>query len=181
MLVEFLCETEEAEPGEIFKPKGEGVGSRLGAFNVRGAHLVREDFIEYEIEGERLDDGGQSRVTVRVTNVLPYTLLKIFAFQQRHENKDAYDLVFTLLNYEGGPGAAGRAAAASPIVGRDQVKEALSLLAERFRDASQDGRSAYALFLADPDDEEARARLRQEAVATVRQFLRGFEEARPSR
>jgi hypothetical protein len=66
------------------------------AFNVRGAHLARDDFIEHEIESERLDEGGQSRVSVRVANVLPYTALKIFAFQERHENKDAYDLVFTL-------------------------------------------------------------------------------------
>jgi hypothetical protein len=67
VLVEFLCETDEVEAGIIFRPKGESVGSRLGAFNVRGAHLVREDFIERDIEGERLDDGGQSRVTVRVS------------------------------------------------------------------------------------------------------------------
>lgn len=177
VLVEFLCETEEAEPGEIFKPKGEGVGARLGAFNVRGAHLVREDFIEREIEGERLDGGGRSLVTVRVANALSYTVLKIFAFQQRHENKDAYDLVFTLLNSDGGPRTAGRAAAASPVARRELVKEALTLLAERFRDASQDGPSAYALFLAEPGDEEARARLRREAAATVREFLRGIEEA----
>src|SRR5207302_4115848 len=86
VVVEFLCETEEVEPGRIFRPKGEGTGSKLGAFNVRGAHLVRDDFIERDIEGERLDGGGHSKVTVRVANVIPYTVLKIFAFQDRHEN-----------------------------------------------------------------------------------------------
>jgi len=177
VLVEFLCETEEVEAGVIFRPKGESVGSRLGAFNVRGAHLVRDDYIECLIEGERLDGGGQSRVTVRVANVLPYTVLKIFAFQQRHDNKDAYDLVFTLLNYAGGPRAAGRAAAASQVAGREQVMEALELLEERFQEAGHDGPSAYALFLADPDDEDERARLRQEAVASMREFFRGFREA----
>ncbi len=176
VLVEFLCETDEVEPGRIFRPKGEFTGSRLGAFNVRGAHLVRDDFIQRDIEGERLDRGGQSRVTVRVANVLPYTVLKIFAFQDRHENKDAYDLVFTLLNHEGGPRSAGRAAAASAVAQHPQVIEALGLLGERFRDAGQDGPSAYASFLATPDDEEDKARLRQEAVATVREFLSSFRE-----
>jgi hypothetical protein len=176
VLVEFLCETDEVEPGRIFRPKGEFTGSRLGAFNVRGAHLVRDDFIQRDIEGERLDGGGESRVTVRVANVLPYTVLKIFAFQDRHENKDAYDLVFTLLNHEGGPRSAGRAAAASAVAQHPQVIEALGLLGERFRDAGQDGPSAYASFLATPDDEEDKARLRQEAVATVREFLSGFRE-----
>jgi hypothetical protein len=165
------------EPGRIFRPKGEYTGSRLGAFNVRGAHLVRDDFIERDIEGERLDSGGQSSVTVRVANVLPYTVLKIFAFQDRHENKDAYDLVFTLLNHEDGPRVAGRAAAASAVAQHPQVTEALGLLDERFRDAGQDGPNAYASFLVAPVDDDEKARLRQEAVATVREFLRGFLDA----
>lgn len=177
VFVEFLCETDEVAPGEIFRPRGESTGSGLGAFNVRGAHLVRDDFVERDIEGERLDGGGRTQVTVRIANVLPYVVLKIFAFQERHENKDAYDLVFTLLNHAGGPRAAGRAARSSAVSQHPQVREALVLLEERFRDAAQDGPNAYASFLATPDDEEERARLRQQAVATVRDLLLGFREA----
>lgn len=180
VLVEFLCETDEVEAGRIFRPRGEATGSKLGAFNVRGAHLVQEDFTEVDIEGERLNGGGRSKVTVRVAGLLPYTVLKIFAFQDRHENKDAYDLVFTLMNHPDGPEAAGRAAAASPIGADQDVGEALALLDQRFRDAGQDGPSAYASFLATPEDEEEAARLRQEAVATARRFLKGFGEARES-
>lgn len=109
--------------------------------------------------------------------MLPYLVLKVFAFQDRHENKDAYDLIFTLLNGEGGPRAVGRAAAASPVARRPQVEEAIALLGERFRDTGQDGPSAYASFLAAPGDDEERARLRQKAVATARAFLTGFAEA----
>jgi len=177
VLVEFLCETDEVEPGRIYRPKGEYVGSKFGAFNVLGAHLVRDDFVERELEGERLDGGGQSKVKVRVANVLPYTVLKVFAFQGRHENKDAYDLVFTLFNYQGGPRAAGAAAKPSPVAGHPQVKEALALLSERFRDIAQDGPIAYATFLGTRDDSDGSARLRQEAVATVREFLAGFHQS----
>jgi hypothetical protein len=176
VLVEFLCETDEVAEGRIFRPKGEYTGSKLGAFNVRGAQLARHDFIERQIEGERLDSGGRSRVTLRVANILPYAVLKIFAFQDRHENKDAYDLVFTLLNGEGGPRSSGRAAAGSAVARHAQVNEALELLEERFRDAAQDGASAYASFLASPDDEEEKARLRQQAAATIRAFLIGFRQ-----
>jgi len=52
VVVEFLCETDEVEPGSIFRPKGESTGSGLGAFNVRGAHLVRDDFVERAIVDE---------------------------------------------------------------------------------------------------------------------------------
>jgi hypothetical protein len=174
VVVEFLCETDDVEPGRIFRPKGEFTGSKLAALNIRGAHLLRDDFIECEIEGKRLDGGGQSKIAVRVANLLPYTVLKILAFQDRHENKDAYDLVFTLLHAESGPRSAGRASRSSAVAGHAQVNEALTLLDERFRDVEQDGPNAYAAFLATPEDEENRARLRREAVATVREFLAGF-------
>ena len=100
---------------------------------------------------------------------------KILAFQDRHENKDAYDLVFTIVNYSGGPTAAGRASAASPTAGHPQVNEAIALLSARFADANHDGPHAYASFLADPDDNEARARLRNEAVAAIDQYLASFQ------
>jgi len=48
------------------------------------------------------------------------------------------------------------------------VTEALELLGERFGDVGQDGPTAYATFLADPGDDEEAARLRREAVGTVR-------------
>lgn len=171
--VEFLCETDQVPGGRIYRPKGESTGSKLGAFNVRGAQLARADFIECSIVGERLDGGGMSRVGVRVANLLPYTVLKILAFQDRHENKDAYDLVFTILNRDGGPLAAGRVAASSPVAAHPQVLEALELAQDRFQDIEQDGPHAYASFLAQPWDEEGKARLQMEAVATVREFLRG--------
>ena len=168
--VEFLCETDRVAPGAIYRPR-EDTGSRVGAFNVRGAQLVTRDYIERAIEGDRLDGGGRSTVTVRVAGLLTYTVLKILAFQDRHENKDAYDLVFVIANYPGGPTAAGRVSADSPVNGHPQVTEAIALLAARFAEASHDGPHAYASFLADPDDDEAKARLRNEAVAAVDQYL----------
>ena len=134
----------------------------------------RGDYIERTIEGERLDDGGSSTVTVRVAGILTYTVLKTLAFQDRHENKDAYDLVFVIANYPGGPIAAGRASAASPVAGHPQVAEALALLAARFADAGHDGPRAYSSFLADPDDNDAKARLCNEAVAAISRYLTTF-------
>jgi hypothetical protein len=174
VLVEFLCETGAVDPGRIFKPKGKYAGSKFGAFNVRGAQLVPLDFIECEIEGERLDDGGRSRVAVRVANLLPYAVLKVLAFQDRHENKDAYDLVFTLLHHGAGPRGAGAVASASPIVEHPQVREALGLMGERFSDSAQDGACSYAAFLATPGREEESARLRMQAVIAVEEFLEGL-------
>ena len=177
VVVEFLCETEAVGAGLVFRPKAGSTGSRVGAFNVRGANLVGYDYVERVLEGDRLDDGGRSKVTVRVANVLPYTVLKILAFQDRHENKDSYDLVFCLLHFGDGPRAAGTEAAQSAVAGDPQVTDALALLADRFRDLDQDGPAAYATFLADSGDENEAARLRRGAVATVRAFLETFHAA----
>jgi hypothetical protein len=127
--------------------------------------------MECPIEADRLDEGGHSKVVVRVAHILAYTVLKILAFQDRHENKDAYDLMYCLLNFGEGPEEAGRTAARSAIRNDPQVEFALGLLAERFASVGEDGPHAYAAFLADPEDTSEAARLRQEAVAVVREFL----------
>ena len=78
----------------------------------------------------------------------------------------------TLVNYpDGGPANAGRAAANSPVREEPLVIDALELLAERFISASHDGPSAYSNFLTGADDLDSKERLRNEAVAAVKQFL----------
>lgn len=173
--VDFLCETDQVAAGTIYKPR-QGMGAKFSAFNAPGAKLALRDFVEIDIEAERLDGGGLSKVPVRVSGVLAYVVLKILAFQDRHNNKDAYDLVYTLVNYPGGgPRSAGLASTASPIRENPQVIDALQLIKERFRSADQDGPSSYSNFWADPDDTVGKARLRNEAVAAVNQFLTAIE------
>ena len=171
--VEFLCETDQVRAGTIH-PTRQDTGSGFGAFNVVGAQLATRDYFEYEIEAERLDDGGLSRVRLRVTGILSYIVLKTLAFQDRHHEKDAYDLIYTLMNYpNGGPHTAGRDAATSPVRQEPQVIETLQLLNRCFNNTERDGPRSYANFQAEPDDINSKARLRNEAVAAVTQFLDG--------
>lgn len=174
VVIELLGESDEVEPGRSFRPRGQRTGSALSLLNIPGANLVARDHLEVIVEQDRLDGGGRSRVAVRVANVLVYVVLKIQAFQDRHENKDAYDLMFTLLNYPGGPDRAGMVAAASLIAGEPRVQAALMLLGERFAAPGLDGPMAYAGFVADVGDVEETLRRRQEAVVTVRTFLGAF-------
>lgn len=170
--VEFICETDQVRPGGICRLK-QGTGSGFAAFNAPCAGLTARDYVEVQVTAERLDAGGLSTVTLRVAGVLTFTVLKVLAFQQRHHSKDSYDLVYTLNNYENGPRAAGDAAAKSTVRSETSVADALGLLRERFESPDHDGPAAYANFLADRDDQEHKARLRNEAVAVVRRFLSG--------
>jgi len=176
VLVEFLCETDQVEPGSIHRPK-QGTGSKVGAFNVPGAQLAVRDFTVHQVAGKRLDDGGLSTVELQVVGVLTFTVLKILAFQDRHENKDAYDLIYTLLNYPGGPAGAGRVAAATKIAAVRQVVDALNLLERRFETTDHDGPIAHATFLGDPQDTDTVDRLRNEAVFTIGQFIEAFRSS----
>lgn len=174
VVVEFLCETEAVERGRIHRPRS-GEGSKFGALNVEGAELAARDFVTVPIKAERLDGGGLSEVEARVANLLPYVVLKIQSFQDRHENKDSYDLVFTLRNWPGGPDTAGTDATSSPVAGDQLVERSIDLLVERFESIDQDGPTAYANFLARTAGEDDE--LRREAVAVVRQFVGAFHSA----
>lgn len=90
----------------------------------------------------------------------------------------AYDLVYSLLNHADGPSGAGRVMAASAAVDDPFVMEAAALLRERFADPRNDAPTAYAAFLDVAGDREAAARLRNEAVETVRLTLEAFDGAR---
>lgn len=99
------------------------------------------------------------------------------AYQDRHQNKDTYDLIFCLLNYGRGPEHAAAVAAGSPIRDHPIVVDGVRSLEERFADVDRDGPGAYATFLADEGDTDAAERLRREAVATVRQFMEAYRSA----
>ena len=74
VVVEFLCETDEVEPGRIFRPKGESTGSssRRSTSAVRTSFATTSSSVRSR---ERLDEGGRSKVAVRVASLLPYTVL----------------------------------------------------------------------------------------------------------
>jgi len=179
LILEFICDTDEVPPGRNFKPRS-GSGSRFQAFNVRGARLVSLDHKLVRIRAERLDDGGIAVADVQVAGLLPFMVLKILAFVDRHHAKDAYDMVWTLANHAGGAEGAGRAMAASPVVGDPLCAEALALLRGRFAETRNDAPAAYSAFLGVAGDRESTARLRIESVETVRFALEAFDRARES-
>ena len=177
LVLEFLCDTDAVPEGRNFRPKS-GAGSRFQAFNVAGVRLLPADHRLVEVEAERLDEGGLSRVQVRVAGLGPFVILKIRAFVDRHHDKDAYDLVYTLLNYADGPSGAGTAIGASPVIGDALVVDALQRVRERFADPAHDGPVAYARFLGSGLGADAIARLRNEAVEAVRIAMDAVDHAR---
>jgi hypothetical protein len=120
-----------------------------------------------EIEAERLQDGGRSRVAVRVVGVAAFVVLKILAYVERHHRKDVYDIVFTLQNHPGGPAGAGDAVIASGLRDEPQAMLGLQLLRERFSDPGNDAPIDYAEAVGAGAEPGRLDQLRNEAVAVV--------------
>ena len=171
VVLEFICETDDVDPGRIFRPKGQKAGNALGAVNVPASGLAVRDATVHTVSAERIG-GGISKVGLRVTNLLPFIVLKTNAFQDRHEPKDVYDLIFCLLHHRDGPAGAAKACDASPVRSDATAVAALDLLRARFESPDHDGPHGYAQFLADKDDVDGHARLRREGYAVVTEFFK---------
>lgn len=92
VLIEFLRDAGDGQPGRAVSVDGE----RVSALSVRFAGIVHDWFEQREISGRLLDGGGISTELVRFADVPAFVILKALALDDRHENKDAADLVHVL-------------------------------------------------------------------------------------
>jgi hypothetical protein len=116
--------------------------------------------VPVELTAELLDGRGIATETARVAGIVPFVVLKALAYDDRFEEKDAYDLIYCLMHYGDGP------------------TDVAAAFRERIRrgppDHRKDGPTSYARFLADPGRTDLDARHRRDA-AVVEQFLRALE------
>ena len=137
----------------------------LRAIQVEGLGLALNSPHKIQIEGNLLS-GGISTEEVNVCREIPFIILKSLAFDSRRECKDVYDLVYVLVNYEGGAEAVAQLSTKEEIL-EESFKKAVAVLQNRFRDISHDGPKKYAQFV---DTENAEAI----AFAAVQEFLSGI-------
>ena len=186
MILEFLADSPELGGGKVKELPSDG---NVSALNIPHASMVFDHHGTVEITADLLNGKGRATEVVRYADIVTFTCLKAFAFDQRFERKDAHDLIYCIENLEGGVGAAQsafQAALAGPHA--DAIREALTRLAARFRDPNpdesylRDGPVAVASFeddeadvSADPDLLNARILRQRHAAEIMADFLRAFE------
>lgn len=176
IVVDLLCDAPPGEGGQVTELPGE---RRLSALKITGARLAMEDFVEISITAELLDERGVATEPIRVANIVPFVVLKTLAYDDRLEEKDAYDIVYCLMYYEQGPTDVASAFADRLERWPDQplVPRAVDILRSRFASdeltpgARKDGPTSYARFLTDPGRPELDARRRQDAAAVCEAFI----------
>jgi hypothetical protein len=117
------------------------------------------------IEGVDLQGARQS-CNVRVCAVGPFLALKLRAFANRQAPKDAFDVFYTMLHYDGGILAAIAAFAEEARAGNPACAEATACLTQHFADerSSAPIRAANFVFGEPISSESDDARLRRQQV-----------------
>ena len=95
-------------------------------------------------------DGTSRTCKIRVCDVGPFLVLKLRAFFNRLENKDAFDIFHTLRQFVGGTGNAITAFATEMDAGNPAFPDALACLRKHYHDESAAGPVATAIFIEGP-------------------------------
>lgn len=174
MVLELLADAPHIAGGRVQPLPTDGT---ISALNVPHCSIVFDLYQVTEIRAELLGDAGIATEAVKHANIVSFTCLKAFAFDQRFERKDAHDLTYCIEHAPEGLEAVA-AVFREALAGKHGpvVRESLSILRRRFagEDAVEgfrkDGPVAVARFEkgegGEPELREARL-LRQREVSDV--------------
>ena len=115
-----------------------------------GLHLAFEDRVQVSLSGKTIL-GEEATRKIWVCGPGAYIILKALAFDDRGENKDAYDLFYVIRNF--GAGVEEVADAIRPLLGDESSIQAIEMLRRDFLDHDALGPRRVAEFLTSgPDD-----------------------------
>lgn len=171
MILELLADAPEIAGGKVQPLPTDGT---ISALNIPHSSMVFDLYKTTEIQAELLGGNGVVTEQVKHADIVSFTCLKAFAFDQRFERKDAHDLIYCIENAPEGIDAVADAFRQA-LAGKHAavVKEALAILTKRFAtdDTAEgyrkDGPVAVARFeLGESEDAEQREarQLRQRQV-----------------
>ena len=178
MVVELLADAPEIAGGKVEMLPTKGT---ISALNIPHSSIVFDMYEIAEVRAELLGGAGIAVEEVRYANLVSFTCLKAFAFDQRFERKDAHDLAYCIENAEEGLDGAAQMFRGA-LAGRHGavVRDCLSILRNRFAEDEEiegyrkDGPVAVALFeLGEGDEADQRESrlLRQREVNSVMERL----------
>lgn len=102
MVLELLADAPEIAGGKVQPLPTDGT---ISALNIPHSSIVFDLYQVTEIQAELLGDNGVATEKVKHANLVSFTCLKSFAFDQRFERKDAHDLIYCIEHASEGPDA----------------------------------------------------------------------------
>jgi hypothetical protein len=138
MVLELLADAPEIAGGKVQPLPTDGT---ISALNIPHSFMVFDLNQTTEIQAELLGGNGVVTEQIKHADLVSFTCLKVFAFDQRFERKDAHDLIYCIENAPEGTDAVA-AVFREAIGGKhgEVVKESLAILRNRFaKDDNADG------------------------------------------
>jgi len=122
-----------------------------------------------------MPDGALNEVSVKVSNIIPFLVMKGMCIWTRYKEKDAYDIYFTILHYPGGISELGKIFQSFKY--NKLVREGLGKIKAKFKDIDAPGPD-WLIKFEDIEDEEEKERVKRDAYERVNAFLEilGIEE-----
>ena len=179
MVVELLADAPEIAGGRVEPLPTEG---NISALNIPRSSIVFDLHEVAEIRAELLDGAGTAVEVVKHANLVSFTCLKAFAFDQRFERNNAHDLIYCIEHAEQGPDGSAQMFREALEGGHGEViRECLSILRNRFAADDEvdgyrkDGPVAAAHFELgegnEADQREARVLRQREVSSVIEQLL----------
>ena len=180
VILELISESEELGGGKVQALPTE---KAISALNVPHASMVFDLYEVREVQAELLGGNGVASEKIKFANLVSFTCLKSFAFDQRNERKDAHDLTYCLQHGTGGITGA-KEQFRKELDGKHgaTIRSALEILRKRFASDQKvegyqkDGPVAVAKFELGESNEDAikeqRLLRQREASDVIEQLLR---------
>lgn len=93
MVLELLADAPDIAGGKVQPLPTDG---KISALNIPHSSIVFDLHQVTEIQAELLGGNGLATEKIKHANLVSFTCLKAFAFDQRNERKDAHDLVYCI-------------------------------------------------------------------------------------
>jgi hypothetical protein len=132
MVLELLADAPELAGGRVQPLPTAG---SISALNIPHSSIVFDLYQVTEIRAELLGENGMATERIKHADIVSFTCLKAFAFDQRFERKDAHDLIYCIEHAPDGVGAVS-AAFYRALAGKraDVIRAGLDVLRHRFAD-----------------------------------------------
>lgn len=111
-----------------------------------GAGVAMQSFIRHKLDGT-MPDGRRNSVELRVASIPALLVMKGYALAGRDKSKDAYDIYFSVREFQGGPGAL--ADACRPLLEDPVALAGFKHVAAKFTDEAAFGPVTVRKFLLD--------------------------------
>lgn len=146
----------------------------LRVIEASGGRVALDHNVVRHIEG-RMPDGRNNSVDLLVASIPAFLVMKGYALIGRDKKKDAYDIYFSVRNFDGGPIAL--AEACKELLADESVTTGYRNIAGKFQHEDDFGPQTVKAFLAESDalEEMTAEQIQVDAFMQVRAWLRALD------